>query len=57
MLTLEEARQSDPKLASLSDDELKKAIADLYELADIALDSYVSEMSRLTHTHQSTPID
>jgi hypothetical protein len=40
MLTLEELRKSDPKLANKSDEEVAKIRDLLYELGHIALDSY-----------------
>lgn len=40
-ISLEEMRESDPKLKDLSDDELDKARTYLYSLAQLALESYV----------------
>lgn len=40
MLSISQARKIDPELDYLSDEELQKAILELYELGNIALDGY-----------------
>lgn len=39
-MTIEEAKQIDPELSSLSSKELKEATRILHDLAELALDSY-----------------
>jgi hypothetical protein len=46
MLSLDEARQLDPRLKTLSDDELKDAIERLQVLAEIAFRMWMDEMGR-----------
>ena len=43
MLTLEQCRQIDPKLNKLSDEELLRVLAALYELAGIIFDDWATE--------------
>jgi len=49
MLTLEQCRQIDPKLNKLSDEELIKVRAALYELGQIIFDDWVTEKPVPSH--------
>ena len=49
MLTLEQCRQIDPKLNKLSDEELMKVRAALYELGDIIFDDWATEKPVPSH--------
>ena len=40
MITIEQARQIDPSLNDLSDEELDKVILELYELGNLALEAF-----------------
>jgi hypothetical protein len=42
MITPEDCRKIDPSLAHLSDEDLKKILATLYGLGNLALDSYLN---------------
>ena len=43
MLTLEQCRQIDPELNKISDEELIKIRAALYELGEIIFDDWITE--------------
>ena len=46
MITVEQARNIDPKLNHLSDKELQEAIDSMYTVAQIAFDSWVKKQQK-----------